>query len=544
VSHYSLTVRARTPSFPRRSAKPRLLNGAMPEPGHVFVVHADLTKLACDYYLIPTDAGLDVGPHWHGRFGTPRSDLPVAEFSGTDRVTNARTLHDGARVRWVDTEYVHDASLEWLKDGVRQALSEVEADLRGATGGRNRRAHPLVGMPVFGTGAGGYDGIRGEVLDMLLELTRDIAASAAFDIVIVCYDRSDYAALQARPKRLKLSSAALSNKQLEVADRLGERARAGSLVLFLGAGVSIPAGLPSWGELIEKLAEASPNGMVNAAELADMAPPDAASVLMKASDAEEFSKLLEQQLRRDEHALGHAVLASLRVDEVITTNFDDLYEQSAAVTFGGRRLRVLPWERAEPGFPWLLKMHGGIDRSHVVFSREDYDRYETSWGPLRSIVQALLMTRHVLFVGYSLKDENFTRLTEEVRDLFSKEVQPPSDDCPSRVLGTIVTLQPEPETTAQWSPDLDTIAVGEDFITPDGRGTADAGRKLEIFLDRIAAKAASDEHSYVLDPRYAELLVCADRPFAERLVKLAHELPDSTPAWRKVKELLASYGAR
>ena len=519
----------------------------MPEDGHVFVVHADLTKLACDYYLIPTDASLDVGRHWRGKFGSPRSDLPVAKVSETDRVTNARTLHDGARVRWVDTGGVPDARSErmgWLEDGVRQALSDVEADLRDVTGGRNRRARPLVGMPVFGTGAGGYDGIRGEVLDMLLELTHGIAASAAFDIVIVCYDRSDYAALQSRPKRLELSSAALSVKQREVADSLGARARAGRLVLFLGAGVSIPAGLPSWGELIEKLAEASPNGMVNAAELAEMAPPDAASALMKSSNAEEFSELLGQQLRRDEHALGHALLASLRVDEVITTNFDDLYEQSAAITFGGRRLRVLPWERAEPGFPWLLKMHGGIDRSHVVFSREDYDTYETSWGPLRSIVQALLMTRHVLFVGYSLKDENFKRLTEEVRDLFKKETQSSSDSSAPRVLGTIVTLQPEPETTAQWSPDLNTIAASEDCAAPDGSGTADAGRKLEIFLDRVAAKAASDEHSYVLDPRYAELLEAADRPFAERLVKLAHELPKSNPAWRKVKELLASYGAR
>jgi len=518
----------------------------MPEVGHVFVVHADLTKLACDYYLIPTDASLDVGRHWRGKFGSPRSDLPVAKVSDTDRVTNARTLHDGARVRWVDTGSVPDARSEplgWLEDGVRQAFSEVDADLRDVAGGRNRRARPLVGMPVFGTGAGGYDGIRGEVLDMLLELTHGIAAGAAFDIVIVCYDRSDYAALQARPKRLELSSGALSRKQLEVADSLGERARAGSLVLFLGAGVSIPAGLPSWGELIEKLAEASPNGMVNAAELADMAPPDAASALMKSSDAEEFAELLGQQLRRDEHALGHALLASLRVDEVITTNFDDLYEQSAAITFGERRLRVLPWERAEPGLPWLLKMHGGIDRSHVVFSRKDYDTYETSWGPLRSIVQALLMTRHVLFVGYSLKDENFKRLTEEVRDLFKKEAEPSSDNSAPQVLGTIVTLQPERETTEQWSPDLDTIAASEDCAAPDGSGTADAGRKLEIFLDRIAAKAASDEHSYVLDPRYAELLVDTDRAFAEQLVKLAHDLPDSHPAWRKVKELVASYGA-
>ncbi len=47
----------------------------------------------------------------------------------------------------------------------------------------------------------------------------------------------------------------------------------------------------------------------------------------------------------------------------------------------------------------------------------------------------------------------------------------------------------------------------------------------------------------MLDPRYAELLVCADRRLAAQLVALAHELPDSNPAWRKVKELVASYGA-
>ena len=56
--------------------------------------------------------------------------------------------------------------------------------------------------------------------------------------------------------------------------------------------------------------------MVNAAELAEMAPPDAASALMKSSNAEEFSELLGQQLRRDEHALGHALLASLRMESL------------------------------------------------------------------------------------------------------------------------------------------------------------------------------------------------------------------------------------
>ena len=33
---------------------------------HVFVVHGDLTQLACDAIMIPTDARLSVKKHWHG----------------------------------------------------------------------------------------------------------------------------------------------------------------------------------------------------------------------------------------------------------------------------------------------------------------------------------------------------------------------------------------------------------------------------------------------------------------------------------------------
>ncbi len=87
------------------------------------------------------------------------------------------------------------------------------------------------------------------------------------------------------------------------------------------------------------------------------------------------------------------------------------------------------------------------------------------------------------------------------------------------------------------------VEVGQDVGGALGQGPPEGDELGEIFFDRIAAKAASDEHSYVLDPRYAELLVDTDRPFAEQLVTLAHDLPDSHPAWRKVKELVASYGA-
>jgi len=308
---------------------------------HVFVVQADLTKLACDYYLIPTDAS------YH-----------------------------------------------------------VREDRGDATHARYQRARPLLGMPVFGTGAGGFDNVRGQVLDMILELTHDVVESASFDIAIVCSDRSDYAALQARPKRLELSSDSLRGQQMEIADELGAMARVGRLVLFLGAGISIPAGLPSWKKLLEDLAAKSTEWQGRVSELLTKPLPAAASELERSIGKDAFHQLLSEQLQRGEYALGHALVASLRVKEVITTNFDDLYEQAAAVTFRERPLRTLPWERAEPDLPWLLKMHGGIGRGHVIFSSEDYETYDEVWRPLVSIVQALLITRHMLFVGYSLTDSN------------------------------------------------------------------------------------------------------------------------------------------
>lgn len=193
--------------------------------GHAFVVHADLTKLACDYYLIPTDEWLDVGAHW-SRFGDPPTPLPESWGSAGVRVTDARPLNDGVTVRWVNTGTVPGADpVSWLEEGVRQALDRAGTDLQRAAGGRYRRERPLLGMPVFGTGEGGYADVRGEVLDMLRRVTNEIVHTDAFDIAIVCRQRSDYAAVQSREARLESSRVALTAEQVQVADMLGAQVR-------------------------------------------------------------------------------------------------------------------------------------------------------------------------------------------------------------------------------------------------------------------------------------------------------------------------------
>lgn len=508
-------------------------------PGHVFVVHADLTKLACDYYLVPTDRGLDVGDHWN-RFGEPPRPLPEGWGSDRVRVTTRRQLDDGVAVRWVNTGSVPDADpVSWLEDGVRQALDRAAEDLQDNAGGRYRRGRPLVGVPVFGTGEGGYAHVRGKVLDMLLRVTNEVVRTASYDIAIVCRQRSDYAAVQSRSARLESSGTALGAAQVETADMLGEQARAGRLVLFLGAGISIPAGLPSWPELIGRLADDSEEWRGSAELLRKVEHPDAATVLYQLLGPR-FHSVLATALRRSEYALGHALLASLQIGEVVTTNFDDLYEQAAAIAFEPRELRVLPWQRVAPGMPWLLKLHGGIDHDHVVFTREDYLKFDERWQPLASIVQTLLMTRHMLFVGYSLTDENFVRLGRGVSRLL-RQAAADQTAPEGQLIGTVLTLLGEPPLDEAWSLDLKSVAASDD-ASGDG-ADANAARQLEIFLDRVAAQAASDERSYVLDPRYVDLVEPRDREVVDHLADLTEALAEAGPTWGLLREVLRSYGA-
>jgi hypothetical protein len=232
------------------------------------------------------------------------------------------------------------------------------------------------------------------------------------------------------------------------------------------------------------------------------------------------------------HALGHALLASLRAPEAITTNFDTLYEQACEATFTDPPCK-LPWRRAKPGRPWLLKMHGDIDSELLVLSRDAYLGYDALWRPLASMVQAAMMTRHLLFVGYSLTDENFVRLGRDVSLLLDRMRL-------DRVVGTALTLHTEPMLNALWGEDLKPVAIAPPETEPSA-----AARLLEVFLDHVAMCAASDERSYILDSRYRAIIEDADSPIIQRLIELGHAVGEERDdRWREVEEFLRLYGYR
>ena len=211
---------------------------------------------------------------------------------------------------------------------------------------------------------------------------------------------------------------------------------------------------------------------------------------------------------------------------MMTTNFDDLFERSAGVTYGARP-DVLPWER-ERRTPWLLKMHGSIGRQgRFVITSEDLRSFNTSERPLASVVQAQMLLNDVLFVGYSLRDPNVQELAKEVRELLRRLGHS------TQTVATILAVEPLKPLINELDDALDVVDLSES-------GTAElpeAARRLEVFCDLVLWHATKDEPAWQLDERYA--VIGEDASLREQLRAL--NVPDDQ-TWARLREVLRSYG--
>jgi hypothetical protein len=546
-------------------------------PGHVFVTRGDMKRLMCDAWCLPCDRALRIVPGWleasEGFDAGPVAEAYLEAVRGyfveqlyaggkirrfearRDRLTEAWDDEDSARVVGF-TEWsggprpwlVHVGShpqrpIEWYMEGLRQFLERANQELADATP-LCGRARPLVAVHAVGTGLGGAHYRKAEIIWQQLKtlyafVERD---DCAVDVVFVAWEKSAFAAAQAcRRTSLRdpnvstqgdrASSAerfwpTLNTAQRERAQGLARRAASGNLVLFLGAGVSIPAGLPSWGEMLLDAAKRCPELVDSCEALSNLDPLDQAQLIERF--APELREEVAGRLQPAHCTLGHLLLATLPVSEVVTQNYDRLFEQAAFAV--GRPVAVIPGTRVADESRWLLKMHGSVDTPRdIVLTREDYLRYGEGRAALAGIVQALLITKHMLFVGFSLSDPNFHRIADDVR-----KVLRPETEADGETFGTVLLLLEDSLREQLWDQDLGLAPFGS-----EGKDFADVARLHDIFLDYLLYESTASA-AYLLDPAYEHALTAPEKKLRDALSEILflREELSGTPTWDAVERLL------
>lgn len=211
----------------------------------------------------------------------------------------------------------------------------------------------------------------------------------------------------------------------------------GDITVFVGAGVSMEAGLPSWNALVQRLLVASADDTLNAAQLEEWRErtlaegPLAAAAIAKAlhgDDEGAFELALRDALYApfDARAYGPGALAgqiaALKAElgsrlRILTVNYDGLLE--AALEAAG--LPADPYVRAEPekdGRAAVWHLHGRLMRrpsgkswrttGKLVLAEGDYVRSTYGTYPQDWVADCLENTLCV-FVGLSMTDPNLIR---------------------------------------------------------------------------------------------------------------------------------------
>lgn len=480
---------------------------------HAFVVRGRIGELSCDAVLIPTDADFVIESWWSTALG---DHYPAARPSGWKK--GSVHLHGDGSFVFVDVASHQDPS--WLGGRVRMAIDLVAARVPAPQQGRQR---PLLAMPMVGIGRGGHDANIGEVIAAVLDAIA--AASEAVDVVLVIPDASVYSAVQSRRART-----APSIKHSENAERLGELARTGRLAVVFGAGLSVGSGLPSWHGLLETLSA----GLKLPAEFDDLDDLDKAELLQLLIEDENKGPSLGERIAAAlpptaKPSLSHALLASLGAREFVTTNYDDLFERALDAA-GSKHKVVLPQSTPQHDAPWLLKLHGDLEvPESLVLTRGSFVGFDAQARPAGAVLQSLLLTRHVLFVGVSMTDSNLLRLVHEVT-AFVQRTNGRQDR-----FGTLVNLEPAAAKRRLWERDLH-------WLDMPGSGVSEGARNAAIFLDAVAMHASNDT-SWLLDPRFAGLLSVEEQRAALALRDLLGGTRDLGGAWAPVHAALERLGA-
>jgi hypothetical protein len=188
------------------------------------------------------------------------------------------------------------------------------------------------------------------------------------------------------------------------------------LLIFAGAGLSVGSGYVNWSELMREIAE----------ELGlDVDRESNLIAIAQYHLNERRNRTRINQKIIDEFSAGHAInenhriLARLPISTYWTTNYDRMIETALEASEKVVDVKHTNESLKNPrrgSQAVVYKMHGDVsDADSAVLTKDDYERYYLDREPFVTALSGHLISKTMLFIGFSFTDPNIDYVMSRIR---------------------------------------------------------------------------------------------------------------------------------
>jgi Sir2- and TIR-associating SLOG family/SIR2-like domain len=199
----------------------------------------------------------------------------------------------------------------------------------------------------------------------------------------------------------------------------------GVAAAFVGAGLSVPAGFVDWKGLLREIATELDLDVDEETDLVALAQYHYNHARSRGRINQ---KLIDEYTKGASPTENHHLLARLPLASVWTTNYDHLIEEAfkAACKRVDKKVAQSDLAVTKPKRDVVVyKMHGDADSVHdAVLTKADYERYDDKRHLFSIQLKGDLVSKTMLFLGYSFSDPNVHYILARIRSLVGENVRP------------------------------------------------------------------------------------------------------------------------
>jgi len=204
----------------------------------------------------------------------------------------------------------------------------------------------------------------------------------------------------------------------------------GNAILFVGAGVSMGAGLPGWIDLARQMASEVKFRLPTESE--DITAQHLLAAFQRYENENGRPRLIQKtrsalDTTRIDPTSVHMALTSLPIKTIFTTNYDNLIEEAFRKERKRRDLIVSESQLAlwNEDVTKIVKLCGDIEQpDSVLITATDFNAFSDKRPNMLARLRNDLVSKTALFIGYSLQDPFFNQIWDRIGFSFGKMQRP------------------------------------------------------------------------------------------------------------------------